>query len=393
MKNKGLILTLVTLSSLFIVACQSSASDKSSISSYPYNHEEYQGENTSTYREYFSYETDETIRLFENGAFEYIYDGVSIENCALYCDKYFSIIIDDTKVYNDSDWNQYRDYDVSVFLFSYSDEELKLLSDYCVARHFSFMGKTFSFVYEGNTNPPYHYKSYRSETFSFTYYLSKTITSKDDAINLLKLEEYSSFSFIFTLSEKNNCSILKLSGLPISNLLELIQRLNQVDESLLVQPPTYTLYSASEYTIVNVSHYALSESDEIKNVRFIDDINGRNLEETMVFKTYLSLKEYAETMDIMKREDQSKGNSDLLQYVNAMDQTLFDENDVIITRCITTHVTSKCFYYNASYLKDGYLSIVFDYDGLAGGYTSIGYYSSVFAVPKSLGVKQATILI
>lgn len=356
--------------------------------SFSFYHEEYTGDFTAYYREYYSSKTGERIRLFENNYIEYSYQDTVITSVINYCGSYFSMCIDDSSYYY-KDGDQHNNVDISVFLFSYSDTEITLLPKYSVSNNHSFKDTKFSFVYEGNTNPPYHYRKQDGDSFEFCYFLNPSIQDQQTAIEVLKITEYSEYCTGFFPSDYFDCSLLYLE-LPTTGFLNTIERLWSVDKDILYQTPVYYLHSEGNYYYyVNVEYYDLSSSNQIKDAQHLATISGDKFD-NKVFNSYEALKEYA---DQFSASNGSVSKNNLNECINNINQAVFDSNNLVLTKTLVSPVVQECTFYNSCYLKDGILNVVFDSTPFASGFTALSYRAYLIAIPKSYQITGVRILI
>ena len=406
-KRKTLVISLLVLSSLLIVGCNSlisnatnsgvpfgsSNSEESSTPKYPYQHEDYYGKETATYREYYSYETGELIRLFENNAFEYIYGSANIKKLINFCGPYFSLEFDNSTSYYDDAGKQCQHVDESVFLFLYSEKTLSLIPQYCVFSDFHFLDTKYHFVYEGNTNPPYHYPKQDGDYFEFCFFLKPEIQDQQEAIALLNLNNYSSYIEGFVASKYSNCSKLYFK-FPSQIFSSIISILYAVDGTSFYQSPIYYLSSvANGYWMVNIDHYGLTSSDRIKDA-FLYATVAEEGHENKLFTSFDSLQEYVEeSKDKIRGNYWNAADASIQTICQTIDQTIFENNNLVLTKSLVSPIIDECTIYNASYIKNGILTITFDSVNYASGATALSYRAYLITIPKEYSVNEIRIII
>ena len=368
MKSRLFALSLVVLSSILTIGCKNE-------NMFSYERNEFSEDYLSSFSDYFSSKTGETLRLYENGKFEFYLKENTLVTYAQFCGKYL-ICNFDNNAYQTSNKIDYYS-----FVFILNDKEIIYLKDYSTPNNY-LHSQTYERTYESEYEPLYHYKQDNRTTLSVLYYLDLSITSKDDSLKALNNQKLISYNSEFRTFESLGFSLLSLTiDVSEDSILDCIKTINNVDSKALIACPSYGLNKEKEdETIVNLDYYGLTKNDEVPNATHYDmfSIPFTNEKLAKSFAAYDEMLEYKNSISDERIKDY------FVNYFNTFDKTIFDEHNVVFTDPLISASSQNIYIYSGTYLKDDVLFVIFNPTLNYGGYQVVTTSIHVILLSKQL---------
>lgn len=377
MMPRNIIVLTALIIPLLIVGCQKTT--KQNDNCFSYQPVEYVGDFSSSYRDYFASKTGETIRLYDNNEFEYYYNGKTIKQNVVFYNNYFSLLINQNEDYSQNSNEHYS------YIFLFENNRISLCEDLSLMNDFYFKNKYFEYISDSSFQPLYNYQKKNAESINFTITINNVSLSKEEILEALSLQSYiTNIASFKTFSNLGYSSLVLTCS--ISDFEKNIKTMKSVTSSILLEPISYCFYASPNVeSVVNIKHYGLTSDNEIKEASQIATLRGNYYHGTSkAFSSYASLFEYATVLSETKDEN-GYSYDQLFEYVNDMDQSIFESNNLVFTEAIISSSTSEEFVYSATYFKNAKIYVVFEKNpDWIGGWAAITQHCYLIMIPKNV---------